>query len=277
MNLSGLKMRWINYAGYEIVLPNGKVVLIDPSLSMNLAEEEREQLAEKFYTNGCDYIIISHIHMDHINDIPTLLKKYNPKIFVGATSAYWLMQLYNISRDNIYPVFPNEAYELDGMRLQIFHGKHKFQNPNLKMLPKNEMEQIVGTYGSIEYMDYCLTTKENISIFVSGGGKPELVFQNLDDELKRCRPNILLRQTTSKWSPEEFAHIVDGWHAQIVFPIHQDGLARAAGMPLKVYFNRVNKELEKIGSYTRVMNADSHKWFTINTTISIEGEDNAKK
>ena len=31
MNLSGLKMRWINYAGYEIVLPNGKVVLIDPS------------------------------------------------------------------------------------------------------------------------------------------------------------------------------------------------------------------------------------------------------
>lgn len=119
MNLSGLKMRWINYAGYEIVLPNGKVVLIDPSLSMNLAEEEREQLAEKFYTNGCDYIIISHIHMDHINDIPTLLKKYNPKIFVGATSAYWLMQLYNISRDNIYPVFPNEVYELDG-ELQIY-------------------------------------------------------------------------------------------------------------------------------------------------------------
>ena len=280
MELKNIKLRWINYAGYEIILPNGKVLLIDPCLTDNFSKEklgisdddEINSKIDNFYINGADYILISHVHSDHIYDIPYLLKKYNPKIFVGATSAYYLMKVYGISRDNIYPVFPNETFEFDGIKLDIFHAKHKFQNLSLKMKFNSELEEIIGNMGSIEYIDYCITTKENFRMFVSGGGVPELAFDNINSDLSKCRPNVLFRQTSSKWKPEEFAHVLDKWHAQIVFPIHQDGLANASKMSLEEYFNRTNIELEKIGSYTRVVNAEDNRWFKIETVVYEEGE-----
>lgn len=270
MKQNCLKIRWINYAGYEIILPNGKVVLIDPSLVFHQSEEVRKPLAEAFYTHGADYIIISHVHGDHVNDIPTILEKYNPKIICSAQSAYYLMERYNIPTGNMYPVYPNETIEIDGMRLQTFHGKHKILAPNPNAKFECELDRRLQALGSIDYMDYCLTTKENVSMFISGGGLPELAFQNIDKDLMETRPNILFRQTTSKWTPEEFAHQLDKWHAQIVFPIHQDGLAKASGMSLEEYFDRTNKELERINSGTRVCNADRNdKWFTIDTCVTI--------
>ena len=32
MFINGLKFRYVNYACYEIVLPNGKVIVVDPCI-----------------------------------------------------------------------------------------------------------------------------------------------------------------------------------------------------------------------------------------------------
>ena len=34
MFINGLKFRYVNYACYEIVLPNGKVIVVDPCIDM---------------------------------------------------------------------------------------------------------------------------------------------------------------------------------------------------------------------------------------------------
>ena len=39
MNINGFKIRWINYACYEIVLPNGKVIVVDPCINYEKKEE----------------------------------------------------------------------------------------------------------------------------------------------------------------------------------------------------------------------------------------------
>ena len=81
------KIRWINTAGFEIVMSNGKHILLDPFLSgdvdgivchpMDLDQIER-----------CDYLFLSHIHVDHGADVRRIQEKFpQVNIFVGDLSA----------------------------------------------------------------------------------------------------------------------------------------------------------------------------------------------
>lgn len=38
MYIQGLKIRYINYACYEIVLPNGKVIVVDPCIDIGFCD-----------------------------------------------------------------------------------------------------------------------------------------------------------------------------------------------------------------------------------------------
>lgn len=87
---TALRMRWISVQCYEIVLPNGKVIVTDPFFWDGNNVEDPEKLSSedkglyKVYKQdgfsidqitGADYIIISHIHGDHINMVGKLWEK----------------------------------------------------------------------------------------------------------------------------------------------------------------------------------------------------------
>ncbi len=268
MKIPSLSLRWIDYAGYEMRLPGGKTILLDPCLNL-----EKEEDADRFYTHGADYIILSHTHYDHTKDIKTLVKKYNPKIIVGAMSAVSLAESFAINLDNLYPVYPSEKYCFDDFDLKVYRGKHKFRKnvqtwndrEYFRKFPEAHIQD--NMFGSIEYMDYVITTRENVRMFVSGGGITDDTFHNLSRELEEERPNILFKQTTSKVTPEEYAELIRGYHAQLVFPLHQDGLEKASGMSLDAYFGRVNSALQERNCPARAVNPKQHGWYRISTWL----------
>ena len=98
-----LKIRWISVQCYEIVLPNGKVIVTDPfyldaakfdgmvDLTKN-QQMERDVYAQRGFSvddfTGADYIILNHVHGDHSNLVGQLWNKfYKTKIERKETIA----------------------------------------------------------------------------------------------------------------------------------------------------------------------------------------------
>lgn len=269
MIIDAIKIRYINYACYEILLSNGKEIIIDPCRSLN--EEEALPDYER-----ADYVLLSHTHYDHTKDLGDLFAQYQPKVIVGAMSCPSLLSYFDINFDQVYPVYPNEKFEFEDFTLEVFRGKHTFMN-NRNNYMRERIEhpwtefpqghQMADIYGSIEYMDYLITTNENIRIFINGGGPASFFYQNIYQTMKDCRPNIVFRQLTSKYTPEEFASVVHQFHPQLVLPLHQDGIERKTTMTIQEYVDRANAELKCLGATTRVLNPDRFEWYQIGMSV----------
>lgn len=270
-----LKLRWINYAGYEIVLPNGKVIALDPCIDF---EGKKYDFTREDYT-GADYIILSHTHYDHTKDVGYLHKKFNSKVIVGAMSALSLAQYFDINPDNLYAVMPQEQYIFDDFVLDVFRSKHTFFNNkdlNINQILSNSKKPEhpfpqdhidADVYGYIEYIDYMITTKENYRIFIAGGGPHKFTYRNIYETMRKFQPNLLFRQTSSKYTPEEFGQMAADFQCQLVFPLHQDGLARKSDITIDEYVNRANQELLRLGEQEKVVNPKQHVWYKIQTQV----------
>lgn len=283
MYIKGLKFRYINYACYEIVLPNGKVIVVDPCIVMKTpmpgeTECRKIDFKREDFT-GADYIILSHTHPDHTLEVGYLAEKYQSKVIVGAMSSYALAEAYDINMDQVYPCFPNEKFEMEDFTIEVFRGKHTFTRKKSTIgdrLQHRQMEEyseaahLASIWGSMEYCDYVITTKENLRIFICGGQPQWFYFTNVDEIVKTKAPNIVLRQSSSKYTPEEFGRHMDHFGPQLVMPLHQDGIERASGMKKEEYFGRANQELERIGSQTRILDPVPLKWYSIGMSIEME-------
>ena len=68
-------IRWINDACYEIRLPDGREVLIDPYI------DESPNHVLHMDAEGADYVLISHTHFDHVLSLGTIVERFEPQIF----------------------------------------------------------------------------------------------------------------------------------------------------------------------------------------------------
>ena len=120
MNSNSFKMRTFDCgANHEIVLPNGKVVLIDPYfIRCNFPDFTREDVT------GADYFIVTHGHFDHDSDVGYFVEKFNSKVFCGVMTAEYLMKFHKIPYDNIFPVFPNSKISMDDLTMEFWQAKH---------------------------------------------------------------------------------------------------------------------------------------------------------
>ena len=83
MEVKGIKFRYINFACYEVILPNGKEIVIDPCHTMNTDGKKDAYMAAGSYDipvdwcdyKGADYVLISHTHGDHTLDLGYLVAK----------------------------------------------------------------------------------------------------------------------------------------------------------------------------------------------------------
>jgi L-ascorbate metabolism protein UlaG (beta-lactamase superfamily) len=273
MNQTALQFRYINYACYELRLPNGKVIVIDPCCDYT---HKSAFTAEDF--TGADYILLSHTHYDHTMDVGILEKKYNSKIFVGALSAYSLCDFFDLDFDHIYPVTPNEVFCMEDFDLHVFRGKHTFlNNPNNRMSAANHFgktfpsgHKMCDIYGTIEYIDYLITTKENMRLYISGGGPHWLTYSTIQQTMKEMAPNVVFRQTSSKYTPETFAQTMADFQAQLILPLHQDGIIRKMDISIDEYIDRANLELQRLKRSSRVLNPIPHKWYSLSMSICEE-------
>lgn len=275
-----IKIRWITTVCFEITLPNGKVILLDPwtghSKSHPQFSVETGFTVDDF--TGSDYIFLSHTHFDHIDDAKAVSNKYKPdtyggRIFVPALSAYAFAQYYDIPYREVIPMFPNEKFDLDDITVEILRCRHfgdkaaPFGPQPSKMFKGDDADPLLSymsAMGSIEEVDLAITVKEtNFRILVLGGRIYK--FNNIYEYCKQFNPNLVIRQVSPGFSPEDYADIIARYNCPIVFPSHHDShnLEKASGMSFEEYFNEVNRILADKGSVARVVNVEPCKWYDV--------------
>jgi len=70
VNIMTTKIKWLAHAGFQIVTPGGKVILVDPFLDGNpLAPCSINDI------KACDLLLITHDHFDHASSAGQIAKK----------------------------------------------------------------------------------------------------------------------------------------------------------------------------------------------------------
>lgn len=289
-----LRIRWISVQCYEIVLPNGKVIVTDPFYwegdnLKGLSELTRQQENSlKVYAQdgfspdqftGADYILISHVHGDHINIVADLWNKFYGRVLVPAGAAEELAQVLDIPYGAIMPLYPGNTYYLDDFTLTVYPGAHDnrafregvFMRPSDPRTPYAASDDFdipcpnrLNGLGTMFCFNFLIETKENYRIDFSAG-------RDYDDHVRHVRdkaPNLMLRHRIRSFTPEEYARQMEAMGAQLMMPLHHNN-ARATGEDLNDYFEHVNDVLKADGYPGVAFNPKPYQWYRIATGISV--------
>ena len=220
---NGGSIRWINTAGFEICMANGRHILVDPFLSGKTPDGIECYPLELDALESCDYLLLSHTHSDHAEDVGRIQRKF-PKLnlFVGDLSADALCEEQDLDCARLYRVRGGEVYEFDDLKIEAFTGRHtespRGYRKSGKDFTKDGAFWPLQWFGNLEFMNYRLTLCDGTVIFLWGGmtsPDQKYRFQNMN-------ANIAIMQVSPKQSFSEFAELIHAVRAQIVIPHHYD-------------------------------------------------------
>ncbi len=279
MRVTNIRIRPFNVGGnFQIELPNGTSILIDPWFTGNefpggFTREDIEKV---------DYIILSHAHFDHDLDVGYFVEKFNAKVFVGALSALDVLKFHKIPYDNIFPVFPNTKFDLGDFRIEFYQAKH---NPSggrtysEKAIAPVEGHHACDTWGSMESLDFLITTNNNYRILMASG---RVIWTDLFDLCREKAPDMLLRQagvrrgtgdmrTGEQVSAEELAQLMTRYGAQTIFPFHHDVMIKRQGLDaVNAYMDDVAAAVRRLDPGAQFVNPVACKWYSIGSDVLTE-------
>ena len=92
---------WHGHAAFEIGTPNGVVILIDPWLTnpVNLAAKENKDPLEQ--VKKVDYILITHVHIDHVGDAVAIAKKTGARLVTNFELGTNMAKLLGYPKDQM--------------------------------------------------------------------------------------------------------------------------------------------------------------------------------
>ncbi len=289
--VSGGAIRWINTAGFEIAMANGKHILLDPFLSgevdgivcspMSLDEIER-----------CDYLLLSHIHVDHAADVGRIQKKFpNTNIFVGDLSADPLCEWQGLNCARIYRIRGGETIEFDDLKIEAFSGRHTesprgyYRNSPKFRLPDGSLD-LSAWFGNLELYNYRLTLCDGTRIMVWAG-------MTSPDQKNRFRgvcSDIALMHVSPKQDFNEFAELIESMGTRIVIPHHYDfteeffkkvpdamkDMSRAdqerfivnGEFQMRNYMEALEETVQVKSPNTELRMLDHHRWYSFGFSLS---------
>lgn len=220
---NGIQLRWLNTAGFEIILPSGKHILLDPYLNSDIMgipcwPVKLEEIQR------CDYLCLSHIHFDHAADVGAIQKKFpGTYIFCPALSADPLCQAQDLDCARMFPVHNGDRFQFDDVCIEVFYGRHT-ESPRGYRPSGKSFRKADGTaddmmwFGNLELVNYLITAADGTRILVwAGMTSPDQV--NL---FRGVQPNLALMHVSPKQDFEEFATLTAAIRPQVVIPHHYD-------------------------------------------------------
>lgn len=220
---NGIRLRWLNTAGFEIEMSNGKHILLDPFLNADIKGIPCWPISINEIQH-CDYLCLSHIHFDHAADVDTIQKKFpGVYIFCPALSVDPLCREQDLNCARIFPVRNGDKYQFDDVTIEVFRGRHtespRGYRPSGKdfIKPDGTSDNMMW-FGNVELVNYLITTNDGTRILVWAG--------MTSSDQKNCfaglNPNIALMHVSPKQSFEEFAALTSAMGTQVIIPHHFD-------------------------------------------------------
>ena len=284
-----VRIRWFVENCCEIRLSNGKTIVIDPCLP-----EPGEKMDQMGFGCGytvddleaCDYVLINHVHGDHVWSIKKVIDRFDPKILVNGFSALQLAKVYEI--ENIFKIFPlqyDNEYDFGDFRLKTYRAQHIDITPmGLKPpFPGWDDEALLGKMGSLFNMNYLIIGPNNFRIAFDGG-----FYDKYLNDWHEAAPNLLIRHIDNPLmhgydgAIRNMADSLERSGAQYMLlncvqSAYRDDTGKDPKASLYVdlydYTSRINRLLEERGSVSRVFNFKMGHWYTL--SLGIEGDPEA--
>lgn len=283
LDVPAIRIRYFAYNCFEIKLPGGKTLVIDPCLentgTFSCGYDEHS-------LEACDYIYVNHTHIDHVSTLGKVYDLFEPLILAHERVAFDLAELYDIPYRQFYPFESGEIYDFDDFKIEIIAGRHNDigkQRPSGRSdasnssyaikLPElsfnSELEKRLFHMGTMYNYNFLLTLPNNLRIgFVAG--TPGM---SKEDEKVwyQIHPDIVMAQRARFGYPnyaEQMAHVLDVTGARILLPLHIEDSYKGTYDP-EEYANNVNSICEKEGIYGRMMFLQRAKWYEIFTGIHL--------
>lgn len=282
---NGGKIRWINTAGFEIEMKNGKHILLDPFLSGEMDGIVCYPL-DIDNIERCDYLLLSHIHMDHAADVARIQKKFPDMIlFVGDLSADPLCEWQNVNCARIYRVRSGETYEFDDLKVEVYAGRHTesprgYYRESKKFRNEDGSVSLSDWFGNLELNNYRLTLCDGTRIMVWAG----MTSPDQKHRLKGVRSDISLMHVSPKQDFKEFAELVEAMGTKIVIPHHydfteeffkkipdamrdmskenQERFIVGGQFLMESYLDALGTEIRKAAPSTQLRMLEHHKWYS---------------
>lgn len=256
-----MKLKWLSVASYEIER-DGHTIVTDPFIT----EAENTPCTWESVEH-CDLMTLSHLHWDHITDIPRLCQKFNVPVLTGELSALSLCDWGNLVPQQVFPMESNLELDFDWVKARALFGRHVAFNQRRNELLTNLMRkpfvdramgdmQILGT---LEYRNFLFTYPDGMKLLVWGNDL-SVTQKNI---LKQLKPDVAIMQATRQiQSPRAFAEFVAEFGPRIVVPHHMD-----LKKPYQEYLpqlEEVRREMADLCPETElVLPPDHGVWFEI--------------
>jgi L-ascorbate metabolism protein UlaG (beta-lactamase superfamily) len=211
---TGVDYRWLQNAGFEVILQSGAHVLVDPYL-------KKSGLTPQSFERA-DYILLTHEHSDHAQDVGIIQRQFpDARIFMGGFAANdWVKSQdtilaplpiippltasrFNTSR--FYRCYDGQVFKFDDVTIQVFFSRH--------------IESVFGNFGNpIDMLNYLITAADGTKFMVWGGSPSE-------DQvwaMKGINPDLMIMHISPKQDIHMWARIARETNPLILMPHHYD-------------------------------------------------------
>lgn len=222
-NKFGVSIKWLSVTCFEIRY-DGVTIVSDPFVTDCDSTELTWKAIEK-----CDILCVSHVHFDHIMDIPRIIKAYNPLLLCGEQTALPLAKWLNYTPTRIYPMYPDTELDFDTVKIRALYGRHteQYQGFNdlcetlstYRLCKENEQVNSMQGIGSIEYRNFLFTLPNGTTILL-WGNDPTPEQTNICKSLK---PDIaLIQRSGDADSIKKKAEFAAAIGCKVLIPHHMD-------------------------------------------------------
>jgi L-ascorbate metabolism protein UlaG (beta-lactamase superfamily) len=123
-----LRFRWLGVAGFELATAE-HVLAIDPYLTrisfwrqwFGRVEPDRQRVASQI--PGCDWVLVTHAHWDHLADVPAVLE-HTGAVALGSANACRLLALLGVPEGQVRQIGPGDRLSLGPFRVRVLLAKH---------------------------------------------------------------------------------------------------------------------------------------------------------
>lgn len=164
------RIRFLGIAAFEITLPDGRIVLIDPYLNGNPASPVKVADLEQV-----DLVLVTHLAVDHMGDAAAIARKFDCPVVCGPEVKYYL------SCEGVKP---------EQFRTVPWHGQVNPLGIRVRSVPSMHASTAVapdGQWLSGPPMGFILYAAENCRIYHSGDSA---IFSDLKLIGQLYRPNV---------------------------------------------------------------------------------------
>ncbi|MFC2038885.1 MBL fold metallo-hydrolase [Chloroflexota bacterium] len=283
-----IKFRWLGNAGFEIVLPSGKVLVLDPYI-----DYAPNAPIKSDDVTGADYILLTHGHFDHCSDVGKLARKFDSRVICSHQIADPLADFFGLDPHSIIRVSAGDTLDFDDIKIKVKRSIHASIAPMLRAtyrrltgerpdpgMPLNELRQAIsalsagsaqespateirnrmesaGIVGG-EQLNFILETGDNLRSYVYSANPENYLWK----QVMEASPNLIFLQLTAK--PEDVAEIAALSGAEVIIPTHHD-----MGGP-EARHKAVEETVKHLAglSTARFIDTEYGQWYTVGIDIS---------